>query len=281
MEGLIYDGTEIGHEGLCLPRARGRVRVSVRRDGTRTQLDGLFQSGSLKSVFPRADGKSLTAVLVNTAGGLTDGDRFEVEASAAAGASLTLTTQAAERAYRAAGPEHGHLSTGIKVGRKARINWLPQETILFRGCALRRQLTAEVGPGGTFLAVEPLVFGRAASGETLTSGHFTDRIEVTRGGETVLLDRFSLAGDIASHLARPFAAGGAGAMASLVLASDAAEAALEPLRKAMPEQGGVSLIRRDLLAARILARDGFVLRRTLIPMISRLIGDDIPRPWLT
>ena len=281
MEGLIYDGTEIGHEGQCLPRARGRVRVSVHQDGSRTQLDGLFQSGSLKSVFPRPDGKALTAVLVNTAGGLTDGDRFEVEASAAAGASLTLTTQAAERAYRAAGPEHGRLSTGIRVGRKARINWLPQETILFRGCALRRQLTVEVGPGGTFLAVEPLVFGRAASGETLTSGHFTDRIEVTRDGEPVLLDRFSLSGDIASHLAKPFAAAGAGAMASLVLASDAAEAALEPLRRAMPEHGGVSLIRHDLLAARLLARDGFALRRTLIPMITRLTGEDIPRPWLT
>ena len=281
MEEPIYDGTEIGHEGQCLPRARGRVRVSVRHDGTQTRLDGLWQSGSLKSVFPRVDGGSPTAVLVNTAGGLTDGDQFEVEASAAADSILTLTTQAAERAYRAAGPVNGSLSTSISVGRGARINWLPQETILFRGCALERQLTAEVCPGGTFLAVEPLVFGRAASGETLTSGHFTDRIEVTRGGEPVLFDRFRLTGDIALHLAGPFAAGGAGAMASLVLASDAAEAALEPLRRAMPEQGGVSLIRPDLLAARFLAPDGFALRRTLIPMITRLTGDDIPRPWLT
>ena len=281
MEGVIYDGTEIGSEGQILPRARGRVRVSVHHDGKQSRLDGLWQSGSLSTVFPRVCDSSMTAILLNTAGGITDGDHFEVDACAAQDACLTLTTQAAERAYRAASEMHGLLSTRIEVRPRARINWLPQETILFNGCALRRRLTAEISPGATFLAVEPLVFGRAASGEVLSKGHFSDRIELTRDGMPIYFDRFSLCGDIAAHLAKPFCAGGAGAMASLVFASDAAEAALEPLRSAMPEQGGVSMIRPDLLAARILAEDSFALRRTLIPVISRLTDNDIPKPWLT
>ncbi len=52
-------------------------------------------------LFPRPDTAALTAVLLNTAGGLTGGDRFSVSATAADGSRLTLTTQAAERVYRA------------------------------------------------------------------------------------------------------------------------------------------------------------------------------------
>ncbi|MEM7320604.1 MAG: urease accessory protein UreD, partial [Pseudomonadota bacterium] len=83
------------------PRSEGEIRLSVKRRADRTVLDRLRQSGSMKGLFPRDPGRNMQAVLVNTGGGVTGGDRFETAIHAAADTTLTVTTQACERAYRA------------------------------------------------------------------------------------------------------------------------------------------------------------------------------------
>lgn len=240
----------------------------------------MAQSGSLKALFPRPRGEGLEAVLVNTAGGITGGDRFRVDATAGTGTRLTLTSQAAERAYRAVPGAAGRMETRLQVDPGARLDWLPQETILYDGCNYDRRLDVDMAPDARLLLVEPLVFGRAAMGEVLSDARFTDRIEVRRADVPLYLDRIVLDGDIAARLARPFTANGAGAMATLLFAAPEAEAQLAPLRALLPETGGASLLGPDLLVARILATDSFELRRSLVPALTRLTGHDLPRPWM-
>jgi len=243
-------------------------------------LGGLRQVGSLKCLFPRHDGAGLEAVLVNTAGGITGGDRFQISAHAGMGSTLTMATQAAERAYAAQPGARGRLVTGLEVSADARLNWIPQETILFDGSALERRLTVTLEPGATVLIAEPLIFGRTAMGEELRSAQVSDRIEIRRAGKPLFLDALSLDGDLAAQLDHPHIAGGARAMASLVYVADDAESHLAALRAALPETGGVSLIGDDLLALRVLAADGFILRQTLVPVLKRLIGGDLPKCWM-
>jgi len=262
------------------PRARGAVRL-VAGGRVRTAIRDLYQSGSLKLLFPRGPGRSLQAVAVNTAGGVTGGDRFSVEARVGDGARLTLTTQAAERAYKAAKDSPpGIIGNRLEVGDGARLDWLPQETILFQGCHLDRRLTLDLHGSAEALVVEPLVFGRLAMGEVLTSARLRDRIEVRRDGRLVYLDSIALGPDMAAQLARGALGAGARAVATVVLASPRAEAWLGDLRGFLPASAGASLVRDDILCARILASDGFALRSTLIPLLSRLSGEDIPRPWM-
>ena len=72
-------------------RARGAVRFGVHlRDGVTGRGD-LHESGSLRVRFPSPEGDGLSAVFVNTAGGVTGGDRFDIEIAAQEGARLTLT----------------------------------------------------------------------------------------------------------------------------------------------------------------------------------------------
>jgi len=262
------------------PRAVGELRMSAKPLGARTVLGDLRQAGSLRMLFPRPAGDGLQGISINTAGGVTGGDRFRFEARADAGTTLTLSTQAAERAYRAQPGEVAMVQTHLEVCEGGRLNWLPQETILFQGCALRRSITVNLAPNASLLLCEPLVFGRAAMGETLTSGQFEDRIEITRDGAPLFLDAMHLSGDIAAHLARPTIAGGAGALATLVYIKADAEAHLTPLREAVGSSGGVSLIQQDLLFARLLAPDSFELRRTLMPVLTRLARGPLPRPWM-
>lgn len=237
-------------------------------------------SGSLKCLFPRCNGPDLEAVLVNTAGGITGGDRFEIAAEAAADSALTLTTQAAERVYRAQPGEVGQLTTVLRVGRDARLQWLPQETILFNGSALSRQIRVDLDPGANLLLAEPLISGRTEMGETVTDARFRDCVDIRREGQPLFLDRTVFAGDIAAHLDRPHVAAGARATALIVYVSVQAGPRLARLREMLPETAGASLIGTDMLVARFLAADGYALRQALVPALTFLSDAELPKCWM-
>ena len=88
--------------------------------------------------LPKGEGNGIDAVLVNTAGGIACGDRFSVAIEAQAGASVTVATPAAEKVYRSDGPV-AELNVNLMLHDKARLDWLPQETILFDRARLRRR----------------------------------------------------------------------------------------------------------------------------------------------
>lgn len=233
----------------------------------------------MKLLFPQARTPALQAVSLNTAGGVTGGDRFHLSASAEPGAHLVVTTQAAERIYRAQPGETGQVRTSLTVGEGGRLDWLPQETILYDHAAVDRRLEAEIRTTGRLLAVEPLVFGRTAMGEMVETGHLSDRWRIFLEGELVFADNLRLEGAVRALLDRPGVANGAAAMASLLLVSPDAERFTERLRGVLGDAGGASLIRPGVLFARLLARDGYALRQRLIPAIEALSGDDIPKTW--
>lgn len=248
------------------------------RGGTR--LVDLRHSGSLKLVLPQTFRADAAAVIVNTAGGVTGGDHFEMQARVEGeGAVLTLTTQAAERAYRAQTGEVAALETSLSVGAGACLNWVPQEMILFDHSALRRRLTVDLEGDARFLMVEPVVFGRALMGETVRTTRFRDRVAIKRDGAPLYLDGVTIEGDALQHLARPATADGAGAMASLVYVAPDAPAHLDAARAHLGGAGGASLLAPDMMVMRLLAADSFALRRSLLPLLDRLSGNILPTTW--
>ena len=222
-------------------------------------------------------------MLLNTAGGVTGGDRFEVAVRTAQSARLTVTTQAAERAYRAMPGSAARVENRVDVEDEARVDWLPQETILYDGSALRRCLRVDLGGTARALVAETLVFGRAAHGERLTDAALDDRIEIRREGRMIFADAIRLHGDIHAQLAHPARGAGAGALTTVILAAADAEAQLAPLRRIAAENSGIcsgiSLLAPDLLVCRALARDSFDLRRLLLPVLDHLTGHALPICW--
>jgi urease accessory protein len=148
-------------------------------------LEDLRQSGCLRALFPRDPGgdtaNGVRAVVLNTPGGLTGGDRLDIRARAGAGARLTLTTQAAGRAYRVA-DGYGGVSVSLDIAAGGRIDWLPRETILFDRADLRRRFNVPMHGDAHLLAVEPVVFGRLAMGAPLRNSALRDSWRIRRGG---------------------------------------------------------------------------------------------------
>lgn len=258
-----------------LQRARGCGRIVVGPSGLRR----LYQEGCGKIRLPRdAAASEMQAVLINSSGGLTGGDRLEWAAEAEAGARLTVVSQACEKVYRA---RDGRAETqvSLSVGEGARLDWLPQETILFDRGALARRLEADVAPGARLLVAEAVILGRTAMAETVRTGELSDRWRVRRNGRLLFADDLRLEGAIADMAGRPPLLAGGAAFASLLLVDEDAGRWLDPVRAAIGALGGASAFEGRLFA-RIVAPDGFALRRVLVPALEALRGGEpLPRVW--
>lgn len=260
-------------------RAEGRIGLSVARLGAATRPIRIAESGSSRVRLPRVVGVALEGVLINTAGGVACGDRFEVEANVGPRADLVLATPAAEKVYRSDG-DTAEIAITAKVDAGAGLAWLPQETILFDTARLRRRFDAHLASDARLLLFESVVFGRGASGEEVASGFFEDRWRVRRAGRLVYADTLRLSGAIAAQLRRPAIAGGARALATVLYVAPDAEARLDRARELLDGSGCASACSawNGLLAVRFLAHDAAALRASAIRFIEGFRGP-LPRVW--
>jgi urease accessory protein len=254
-------------------------------DGGSTRIKKFYQQGCLKARLPRpAEAETCEAVTLNISGGVAGGDALETAISLDPGANVCISSQAAERIYQALDEQPATIVTRINLGAGARLNYLPQETILFDGFALRRSLDIDIAADAGFLGVESLVFGRQAMGEIVTAGFLRDSITLRRDGVLVLRDMTRLDGDIAAILAREAVAGGRMAMAALIYAAPDAAACLDELRSMLAAQNCVAgaTVLDGVLRVRILAPTASSLRTCLIAALKICRGGrPLPRTWQT
>jgi urease accessory protein len=264
---------------LRLQRSEGAARIAFKFERGATRLDRLYQSGASKIRLPLvAAGEPPLAVLINTAGGLTGGDRMSCEVTLEASCRAVVTSQACEKIYRASS-DRAEIHTSLTLGENARLDWLPQETILFDGAKLTRRLDADLAPGAELLLVEATIFGRSARGESVRSGLFADRWRVRRQGRLIYADDLRFDWADAGLLGRPAVLVGARAMATILFVIEEPERHLDALRTIIGDAGGVSAWNGKLLA-RIVADSGVTLRHTLIPALTALRdGASLPKFW--
>jgi urease accessory protein len=268
-------------EPVHLQRALGELAVSLKQRGKCSVLDELRQVGCLKARFPRPDDPAwLHVVTLNTSGGVAGGDVLDAAIAVGTEARVTIASQAAERFYRALpGSAASSVRTRIAVAEGGAAEWLPQETILFDRCAVRRHLRVELAADAWFLGVESLVFGRAAMGEVVERAALRDVIEVRRGGRLLLHDAIRLDGEVAATLQRSAIADGARAVATVVHVAPDAEAALDSVRAASPKCNASAW--DGMLIVRMLAADSASLRAAVIAVLAVLReGRPLPRVWL-
>jgi urease accessory protein len=261
-------------------RAESRVSLGVALAGGRTIIRDKGEAGSARVRLPRVPGAALEAVLINTAGGLAEGDHVVTSVHVGAGADLVVTTPAAEKIYRSEGAIV-RLDVTLKLGSGARLDWVPQETILYNHARLTRRLDVEMATDAALMLFEATVFGRTAHNEIVEDGLFEDRWRIRRGGGLVYADTFRLAGAIADTLHRPSVADGARALGTLLYVAPDAGARIEEARALLAEAGSEcgAGTWNGCLAIRLLAPDIETLRRDAARVMTGLGGRTLPRVW--
>ncbi len=249
-------------------------------------LDDLFQSGSAKARFPKVfDGGPPEVVLINLAGGITGGDYFQQTIHLDDDTHAVVTTQAAEKIYRACDNEApAHLTNSLTLGVKAFGEWLPQETIFFEGGRLARRFEARLDPTARLLACESIVFGRTAMGETVRSGYLDDRWMIYVSDRLVFADGLHLDGAVQDQLDRAAIADGGRALATVLYVGSDSEGLIDRAKGALDlfgvkgKRAAASRI-GDLIIARFIASDGQALRTMLDAYFSTMRRVAAPKLW--
>jgi urease accessory protein len=261
-------------------RARGAVSFDVHQVDGVTRRRYLHESGSLRVRFPSPEAEGLSAVFVNTAGGVAGGDRFDIDIATGEGSRLTVTTAAAEKVYRAEGLA-ARLTIALKAKVRSHLSWLPQETILFDRARVLRRIDIDLAESASLLLCEIVVFGRAAMGERMLHGEFVDRWRLRRGGRLVFAENVRLDGNIGEKLASPaIANGGVAVGTALIVPGD--EALVERIREVTKSLGGEVGISawNGFAMARFCAQDAARLRADMMAVLGRASGSALPRLWL-
>ncbi|QFT29244.1 Urease accessory protein UreD [Labrenzia sp. THAF82] len=266
-----------------LQRVNGHARAGFRLSEGSTRLADLYQSGAAKIRLPKVYDEPTTAVLINTAGGLTGGDRLSLEFHLAVGAHAIVTSQAAERAYRSqTGP--AKVTAKFQVGAGAKLEWLPQETILFDASNLSRTIEADLAEDAGLLMLESVILGRKAMGEKVRSVFFRDSWRIRRSGKLVFADDVRLEGDPDVFLAGPATASGNLCVATLLDCSPQAEDHLNLARSligALPSDRvrAAASTWNGQLVARLTAVSGQDLRTALVSFLTGYRSAPLPRVW--
>jgi urease accessory protein len=270
-----------------LQRAEGAGRIVLGGSETGTRIIEVFQRSPVRVMFPTIGcGAVEEAVLVNTAGGIAGGDRLETDVTALPNAAIVVTSQAAEKVYRALS-EPARITTKVKVHAAAKVAWLPQETIVFNRGRLNRRAEIELSSGAELLALEWLVLGRLAHGEEIVGGHITDSWRVRQDGRLIWADSFRVADATFPHLHRKPLLSNCKAVATLVYFGPGLETRLEFLRDIAPSLAShcAATAVGGLIIVRLAAEAPFELRgalRSLLERFGRELGGApfrVPKMW--
>jgi urease accessory protein len=191
--------------------------------------------------------------LLHPPGGLVAGDELQVDVRVASGAHALLTTPASTKVYRSG---RGHLARQrqrLQVAGGGRLEWLPQDTIVFEGAEVELTTAVELEADAAFLGWEMVCLGRPAAGDRFARGRCRQRFEVYRDGRPLVIERLCVEGG-GPVQAAAWGLAGAAVNATLIAAPARAED-LEVARAALPVPPGDAL----LLAA-TLVDDALVVR---------------------
>lgn len=263
-------------------RAFGSASVAFKSRESKTRLDRLYQTGCAKIRLPKSYDAFAEAVLINTSGGITGGDRIEWNVSLSENTNAVITTQASERAYKATSGV-AKVEARIDVAAGSTCHWLPQETILFDQSALSRSLEINLAEGANLIALEAVMLGRAAMGESIENCLFKDRWRIRKNGKLIFADDIKLDGTIADIERSTALLNGNKCFATLIYVGNDDDDQLNKLvgqlrKKTSSGQMEFSAFGGKMIA-RFAAQDTYELRKILIPVLKQLRAADVPKVW--
>jgi urease accessory protein len=229
------------------------------------------------------------AIVVHPPGGIAGGDSLDLQVTAKASAHALLTTPGASKLYKSAGRKAAQ-HVRLRATDRARIEWLPQESIVFDAADASLALDIDVADGASVIAWEIATLGREAMGERFETGRLRTRVTVRQDDRIVLFEAGEVTGS-SPWLDSPVGWRGARTCGTFLVVGPAIDDALLNASRAALEPwigvAAVSRVRPTLLAARYLgpsaadARTAFVALWTQVRPAAAGRKAVLPRIWAT
>ncbi|MGU3414593.1 urease accessory protein UreD [Enterobacteriaceae bacterium C23F] len=261
---------------------RATLDLRFRPTPEKTVLASARHSGPLTVQRPFwPEGETCHLYLLHPPGGIVGGDELTINVSLEANSHALITMPGASKFYRSAGPQ-ARLSQRFEVGENAILEWLPQDTIFFPAARATLRSIFHLQEGARLLAWELFCLGRPVIGERFHEGEISNRLEVWKNGEPLLIERLHLRdGDLSAVAEQPWTGS--------LLFYPADETMLESVRENLAplETFAGATLADGLLAVRFLSHDNLICQRAMRDVWQQLRpqllhkSPLLPRIWLT
>lgn len=167
--------------------------IYVQKD-SRTVLGERSHVGPLvvqKPFYP--EGSTCHTYILHPPGGVVGGDRLIIDIQTKPGTHALITTPAANKFYRTK-HQDALVRQTLMVDRNSVLEWLPQESILFKSCSVDTLTRVELDEDAKFIGWEVACLGRPASAELFDHGTVRQRFELWRQHKPLLIERSRLDG---------------------------------------------------------------------------------------
>ena len=156
----------------------GKLELTYTRDGERTIAHDRHEGPLrvLQRLYPEGPGVC-HHVLVHPPGGIVGGDMLDIDVTLATDTHALITTPGATRFYRSSG-EQAAQRARLSVAARARLEWLPLETIAYSGCLAENRVQLELAAGAEAIGWDVLALGLPAAGAAFVAGSFTQHLEL-------------------------------------------------------------------------------------------------------
>ena len=180
---------------------RAQLNLEFSRSNNRTILSQRKHYGPLyvqKPFYPELNGTCHLYIL-HPPGGMVEKDHLNICVNVKSNAHTLITTPAAGKFYRSAGPV-AKQQQSVKVGSKGTLEWFPSENIIFSGAKAHIKTKIELSSDSNFVGWEISCLGRPASNENFSKGELDQRFEIWREGRPLQIERLWLkGGDLSLH----------------------------------------------------------------------------------
>jgi len=176
----------------ALPEATWRARLALgfERRGERSVLATREHDGPLvvqKALHPEGP-QVCHAIVVHPPAGIAAGDQLVIEVAAHEGAHALITTPGAAKWYRSPGA-WARQRVSIVARAQSRVEWLPQETIVFDGARADIQWDARLEGDARLIAWDIVRLGRTACGERFARGELRSTARLWQDGRLAWIER--------------------------------------------------------------------------------------------
>ena len=146
----------------------------------------------VQKAFQESDG-SCHVYILHPPGGIVAGDQLMISISAEEDSHAVLTTPAAGKFYRVMDGKHSQIQRNfLKVKSRSLMEWLPQETIYFRGADADLSTEIDLEAEAEFIGWEINCLGRRASGEKFETGSVVQTLSLSKSGKLLHRERFKV-----------------------------------------------------------------------------------------
>lgn len=171
------------------PSWLAKLSLSYERTSIGTVLKKSLHEGPLrvqKALFP--EGNDIChSIIIHPPAGIAGGDTLEIDVFIGTECHAVLSTPSASKWYKSF-KNPATQSIQFELGANAKLDWLPQENLFFKGADAKVLTKLNLQSSSSFIGWDAAMLGRHASGEEWSKGHVHMRNQIYRDGKLLWIE---------------------------------------------------------------------------------------------